>query len=72
VTTSVGNVIVADCNNHTLHVTSGEGELLTYKDMSDQGVILPMSLDIDTWGQLWVGCSAYEGESDAKVHIVKL
>ena len=72
VTTSVGNVIVADCYNHTLHVTSGEGELLTYKDMSDQGVILPMSLHIDTWGQLWVGCSAYEGEFDAKVHIVKL
>jgi hypothetical protein len=48
VTTSVGNAIVADCNNHTLHVISGEGELLTYKVMSDQGVILPMSLDFDS------------------------
>ena len=72
VTTSVGNVIVADCSNHTLHVISGEGELLTYKDMSDQGVILPLSLDIDTCGQLWVGCDTYKGKSDAKVHIVKL
>ena len=72
VTTSVGNVIVADYNNHTLHVISGEGELLTYKDMSDQGVILPLSLDIDTCGQLWVGCDTYKGKSDAKVHIVKL
>ena len=72
VTTLVGNIIVADYNNHTLHVISGEGELLTYKDMSDQGVIFPMSLHIDTWGQLWVGCSAYKGKSDAKVHIVKL
>jgi hypothetical protein len=51
-------------------VISGEGELLTYKVMSDQGVIFPLSLDIDTCGQLWVGCSAYEGESDAKVHIL--
>jgi hypothetical protein len=72
VTTSVSNVIVADFNNHTLHVISGEGELLTYKVMSDQGVILPCSLDIDTLGQLWVGCSTYKGQSDAKVHIVKL
>jgi hypothetical protein len=73
VTTSVGNVIVADCDNHTLHVISGEGELLTYKVMSDQGVILPMSLDIDTLGQLWVGCNTYTSEAnDAKVHIIKL
>jgi hypothetical protein len=72
VTTVVGNVIVAECGNHTLHVISGEGELLTYKDMSDQGVIVPLSLDIDALGQLWVGCNTYEGEADAKVHIVKL
>ena len=49
------------------------GELLTYKVMSDQGVKLPLSLDIDTWGHLSVGCNTYEGETvDAKVHIVKL
>ena len=72
VTTSVSNVIVADCINDTLHVISGEGELLTYKVMLDQGVIGPESLDIDIWGQLWVGCSTYKGQSDAKVHIVKL
>jgi hypothetical protein len=73
VTTSVGNAIVADGINDALHVISVEGEqLLTYTVMSDQGVIGPTSLDIDTWGQLWVGCCAYEGESDAKVHIVKL
>jgi hypothetical protein len=72
VTTSVGNVIVAECKNGTLHVISGEGELLTYKAMSDQGVIGPRSLDIDTWGQLWVGCATYKGKSDAKIHIVRL
>jgi hypothetical protein len=38
VATSVGNVIVAECKNDTLHVISGDGELLTYKAMSDQGV----------------------------------
>ena len=29
VTTSLGNVIVADCKNHTLHVISGEGGTTT-------------------------------------------
>jgi hypothetical protein len=74
VTTSIGNVIVADCDNDTLHVISGEGgQLLTYKVMSDHGVKLPLSLDIDTWGHLSVGCNTYEGETvDAKVHIVNL
>jgi hypothetical protein len=73
VTTLVGNVIVADCNNDTLHVISGEGELLTYKVMLDQGVIGPLSLDIDTLVQLWVGCNTFKGKADdAKVHIVKL
>jgi len=72
-TTSVGNVIVADGISHALHVISGEGgQLLTYKVMSDQGVIYPTSLDIDTSGQLWVGCNTYKGKANAKVHIVKL
>ena len=72
VTTSLGNVIVADGINHTLHVISGEGgQLLTYKVMSDQGVIFPLSLDIDTCGQLWVGCNTYNGKpDDAKVHMI--
>jgi hypothetical protein len=44
VTTSVGNVIVVESNNHTIHAISGGGELLTYKVMSDHGVKLPLSL----------------------------
>jgi hypothetical protein len=41
--------------------------------MLDQGVIHPLSLDVDTLGQLWVGCNTYKSEADdAKVHIIKL
>jgi hypothetical protein len=73
VATSVGNVIVADCNNDAIHVISGEGgQLLTYKVISGQGVIGPLALDIVTWGQLWVGFATLRGQSDAKVHILKL
>ncbi|XP_052081795.1 protein wech-like [Mytilus californianus] len=73
VTTSVGHVIVTDVNNHALHVLSGEGDILTCKVMKDQGIIFPMSLDIDTKGQLWVGCySGEEENTDAKLHVVKM
>ncbi|CAC5382967.1 TRIM71 [Mytilus coruscus] len=73
VTTSVGHVIVNDFNNHALHVLSGEGDLLTCKVMEDQGIIYPMSLSIDTKGQLWVGChSGSSQRTDAKLHVVKM
>ncbi|CAC5419050.1 unnamed protein product [Mytilus coruscus] len=73
VTTSVGHVIVTDFDNHALHVLSGEGDVLTCKVMEDQGIIYPMSLSIDTKGQLWVGChSENEQTTDAKLHVVKM
>ncbi|CAC5382976.1 unnamed protein product [Mytilus coruscus] len=73
VTTSVGHVIVSDVINHDLHVLSGEGEVLTCKVMKDQGIVFPVSLDIDTKGQLWVGCYSGDDErTDAKLHIVKI
>ncbi|VDI33927.1 Hypothetical predicted protein [Mytilus galloprovincialis] len=73
VTTSVGHVIVADIDNHALHVLSGEGNLLTCKVMEDQGIIYPTSLDIDIKGQLWMGCySEDDHRTDAKLHVVKM
>ncbi|XP_052079461.1 uncharacterized protein LOC127717731 [Mytilus californianus] len=73
VTTSVGHVIVNDFNNHALHVLSGEGDVLICKVMKDQGIIYPYSLDIDTKGQLWVGChSGGEQRTDAKLHVMKM
>ena len=48
------------------------GQLLTYNVMSGQGVMGPLALDIDTWGQLVVCCATLKGQSDAKVHILKL
>ncbi|XP_076095307.1 uncharacterized protein LOC143065498 [Mytilus galloprovincialis] len=71
--TSVGHVIVSDFNNSALHVLSAEGDVLACKVMGDQGIIYPVSLDIDTKGQLWVGCySGYTHRTDAKLHVVKM
>ncbi|XP_071125867.1 putative leucine-rich repeat-containing protein DDB_G0290503 [Mytilus edulis] len=73
VTTSVGLVIVTDFFNHALHVLSGEGDLLTYKVMKDQGITYPVSLDIDYKGQLWVGChNGCIRNAYAELHVVKM
>lgn len=73
VTTSVGHVIVNDCNNHALHVLSEEGDLLACKIMKEQSIKYPISLNIDTKGQLWVGCYSGRKEiTDAKLHVVKI
>lgn len=72
VSTSVGHVIVCDVFIHALHVLSGQGDLLTCTFMEDQGIIYPWSLDIDTSGQLWVGCESGDSKTcDANLHIVK-
>ncbi|CAC5396135.1 unnamed protein product [Mytilus coruscus] len=72
VTTSVGHVMVCDFDRHTLHVLSGEGDVLTCKVMEDQGILNPMSMHINTMGHLWVVCDSEYGQScNAKLHIVK-
>ncbi|XP_052079025.1 uncharacterized protein LOC127717378 [Mytilus californianus] len=72
VTTSVGHVIVNDFIRQAFHVLSGEGNVLTCKVMEDMEIIYPWSLDIDTEGQLWVGCESEDAKScDAKLHTVK-
>lgn len=72
-TTSEGHVIVNDLTNHALHVLSKDGYVLTCKIMVYQGIICPMSLDIDTNGQLWVGCfSGDEQIKDAQLNVLKM
>ena len=69
VTTTAGHIIVCDVGTHALHVLSEQGDILTCKVMEDTGIKYPLSLDIDTRGQLWVGCFK---ESGATIHKVKL
>lgn len=41
--------------------------------MKDQGITYPVSLNIDTKGQLWMGCfSGKEHRTDAKLHLIKM
>ena len=72
VTTTAGHIIVCDYRTHALHVLSEQGDILTCKVMEDTGIKCPLSLDIDTRGQLWVGCSTGGKQSGATIHKVKL
>ncbi|XP_071125855.1 uncharacterized protein [Mytilus edulis] len=72
-TTSEGHVLVNDVITNTLHVLSVEGDILTFYAMKDQGIFNEFSMDIDSKGQLWVGChSGNEQRSDARLHVVKM
>lgn len=67
VTTPLDNVIVADCNNHTLHILNNTGHSLTTYKTTDIGVSLPSSLAIASVGQftvLFIGCSTQEDSSE--------
>ncbi|XP_071178061.1 protein wech-like [Mytilus edulis] len=73
VTTSIGHVIVTDVNNHSLYVLSEVGDVLACKGMKNLGIIYPTTMDIDTKGQLWVGCySGNKQRTDAKLHEMKI
>ena len=72
VTTTAGHIIVCDGRTQTLHVLSGQGDILTCKVMEDMGIKCPLSLDFDMRGQLWVGCYTGGKQSGAKIHILNL
>ena len=60
VTTPLDNVIMADCDNHTLHILDNTGHLLTIYDTMDIHIRYPRSLAINiTEGpvaELYLGC----------------
>ncbi|XP_071153823.1 uncharacterized protein [Mytilus edulis] len=67
VTTPLDNVIVSDCQNHTLHILNNTGHILTTYTTTDIGVSLPYSLAIASVGQftvLFIGCSTLEDSSE--------
>ncbi|CAC5393189.1 unnamed protein product [Mytilus coruscus] len=68
-----GYIVVADKNNHALHLLNGAGELIACKLLDEIGITLPKSLCFDFWGYLWIGCSTFtEDKSGAKIYAVKL
>lgn len=71
VTTSLGHIIVADCSNHTLHILSSNG-ILILGVANDYGISWPISLDIDTMDQLWIGCIDSQRSLQVNILLAKL
>ncbi|XP_063406486.1 uncharacterized protein LOC134690447 [Mytilus trossulus] len=67
VTTSTGNIIVADEKNNALHVLSNAGAVLKCWRTTDVNIVFPISLDIDSNGRLLVGC-----RRDSKIYVLEM
>ena len=68
VSTQSGNFVISDSRNHTMHVLSNEGEIVTYYNTLRMGIAIPFSVSLGHTGELYIGCgtSKVKGEK-AKV-----
>ncbi|XP_071162360.1 E3 ubiquitin-protein ligase TRIM71-like [Mytilus edulis] len=74
VTTPSDNVVVTDLNIPILHILNDNGHLISYFNTKDIGIEFPISLAINTTGQLYIGCSRAAGTKtkDAKLYVIKI
>ncbi|XP_071180263.1 uncharacterized protein [Mytilus edulis] len=61
-TTEMDTIIVSDMNSHTLHILNDIGQLLTYVNTMEAR--FPYCTTFNTYGKLYLGCSAPIGQSD--------
>ncbi|CAC5379315.1 unnamed protein product [Mytilus coruscus] len=73
VVTKSDNIIITDRDNHLIHILNTSGQCIHYLNTKDQlGFELPFSLDIDNKGSLYIGCSTYSSEPEAKLYTVQV
>ncbi|KAK3103814.1 hypothetical protein FSP39_022140 [Pinctada imbricata] len=60
-----GRVLVADCGSNNVHIIDRDGGFLTYLLIHQETFHIPMTIDCDREGQVWVG------EMDGTMKIVK-
>ncbi|XP_071169292.1 uncharacterized protein [Mytilus edulis] len=74
VKTSRDNVIVTDRHTHTLHILNNSGVLLTCYNISDIGILYPLSLAFTPAGQLYIGGTTPDisTANDAKLYEVNI
>ncbi|XP_071141962.1 uncharacterized protein [Mytilus edulis] len=73
ITQSGNTITTVEAKTHSLHIISEEGVLIKYFMMEDMNVLLPISLDIDLNGTLWIGCSTFNiHDKNAKFHKLEI
>ncbi|XP_052081418.1 uncharacterized protein LOC127719357 [Mytilus californianus] len=60
-TTPSDNIVVTDTNNHLLHILSDQGQIITYYNLHDMGILGPYSLALSTSGTIYLGCVSADG-----------
>ena len=54
-TDNVGNVLITDNENNKVHILDKDGRFLQYLLTAEQGLYRPWSIDVDVYGNAWVG-----------------
>ena len=62
-TDNAGRVLITDINNNRVHILDEDGKFLQYLIIEEPGLKWPVSIDVDSVGNLWVG----EWEGGVKV-----
>lgn len=71
--TQSGNIISTEAKTNFFHILSEEGVLIKYLMKEDMNVLLPICLDIDLNGILWIGCSTFNiHDKNAKFHKLEI
>ncbi|XP_063410455.1 uncharacterized protein LOC134693544 [Mytilus trossulus] len=74
-TTPSDNIVVTDTENHLLHILSDQGQIITYYNLSDMGILRPHSLTLSSTGTILIGClekKAFFVISDKKAKLYEL
>ncbi|CAC5380960.1 unnamed protein product [Mytilus coruscus] len=69
-TTPSDNIVVADRNNHTIHILDMNGQIIANKRLSEVGIRFPYSLGTSVPGYFFIGCHSPETDK-AKLYEVK-
>lgn len=73
IVTQSNSILVADCDDHALHLLNEKGEVIASQNTENHGIKLPYSLCFDNEGFLLIGCKTYQQDkNDAQIYVVKI
>ncbi|CAC5425935.1 unnamed protein product [Mytilus coruscus] len=72
VTTQKDNVMVTEMNTNTIHILDSMGNLVSWYNTKDIGILHPVSLSFTQTGQIYIGCGAEEGHTAKEAKIYKV
>ncbi|XP_063410446.1 uncharacterized protein LOC134693538 [Mytilus trossulus] len=65
-TTQSDTTVITDMENHSLRILSDQGQIITYFNLRDMGILGPYSLALSTSGTIYIGCVSADRSPDTK------